>query len=160
LWCSAFIIGHVVFAFSDCDAGEVIVLFVAQFVAILIPHGFAMRMGNRAEEWTNLDLRRYWPGAWVLKVGIKDHLLQDFLGMMSVGLLRGAAVYLPMLFFNYTEISLILAAVLAGFLQPLFYFIGSKIPVASLGNHKQSTEWGEFLIGLQWAICEAVLIWM
>lgn len=175
LWSFSFLIAYLA---TDAVDGNInfpaaAAVFVLQFVSILaIPHGFAMNMGRWYKPWSlmprikvmtlfgkDITLPKYWP-AWFFPqysqsewtaLPMWKRTLLDFGGMGIVGLLRGAMVFLPTIAFGISPLVAI-AAFLAQLWQPVAYFVGYYIPFKSLNNTPNSVEWGEFLIGLGWAV--------
>ena len=115
-------------------------------------------MGKRTQTWASmppipfigsLTIPKWWPGApfyWV-----KNFTVQDFLGMMCVGALRGAIVFLPVMYLGGSEVGAIAAAIITALWQPLAYLIGTRlIPFNVWTNTGYSSTWGEFLVPVGW----------
>lgn len=136
------------------------------FLEILIPHAFAQRMGSRIDDWKTLQpislgtifghaltVPKWWPAYWMK--GFMDKLTfiqQDIIGMASTGCLRGILVFLPLIPLGLSIYAALAAAILQGITQPVSYLIGRCTPFAAFGNPPKSVEWGEFYIGIGWAV--------
>ena len=96
LWAFVFAMGWPILGFAHGSPPIIWIatmVFVGQFIAILIPHAFAQNAGFRTITWAQQPWTKWWPGAAFYYV--KNYFVQDFFGMMCVGLLRGCIVFLP-----------------------------------------------------------------
>lgn len=130
--------------------------FVTQFIAMLIPHAFAQNAGFRVITWAQQPWTKWWPGAAFYYV--KNFFAQDFLGMMCVGALRGAIVFLPTIALGASPVGAIAAAVTTMLWQPCAYWLGYRTPWTMWTNTANSSRWGEFFVPIGWAVALAVSI--
>lgn len=168
VWAAFFSLGSIVFLLPDFLPSIFLLLFVGAFLATEIPHGFAQNAGFRTIKWDNMNpipfigkitLLKWWPAFWMS--GFKDKLsfaVQDALGMASVGFIRGILVFMFVLRIHF--FGALIAILTTTVWQPFAYWLGQKIPFATLGNTAHSTEWGEFLIGPGWALALAAALWV
>lgn len=153
IWSFAVMVAYTMDALDDFNAYVAGWMIFGSFIAIVIPHAFAQRMGNRTDAWTDLFWTKWWPAYWLKPLlNTLSPIDQDFIGMASVGLLRGAAVFLPTVFFGYSAFLAITAMLLTAAWQPWSYYVGYKIPWNLWTNAANSSQWGEFGIGIGWAI--------
>ena len=125
---------------------------VLSFIAILIPHAFAQRMGKRTDSWETLPWSKWWPVFWMKPVlRYLTNLDQDFIGMSVVGLLRGLIVFIPPYLLGWTHSSVV-SVMLTMLWQPMSYVVGWHTPWTLWTNPARSAQWGEFYIGIGWAI--------
>lgn len=159
-WAFSFAIGFLAFTYRNPAGWLVLLLFAMQFLAILIPHAFAQRMGNRTEDWTTLPGKKWWPAMWLYPfMKWTPFVVQDFLGMATVGFLRSLVVFIvpfvlshffPITFPGITMAGTAIAVAINTAWQPLSYVIGPLIPFKIWDNDANSVPWGEFLIGFGW----------
>ncbi len=162
VWAFVFSAGYIILALTNTQSFVLAYLLFAAFVAILIPHGFAQRMGNRDNTWQEAtgSWQKYWPGYWVVWIKNLSNLQQDFLGMLSVGILRGFVVFAPTLFLGTSFIGVLAAIVTTSLGQTFSYYVGWKFPLSIWGNTAKSSEWGEFFVGVIWAISLSLFVWL
>ena len=166
MWSGAFALGYLVLSGNTYHGYTTLWFIVAAYVQLLIPHAFCMNMGRWEVPWSAQPFIRYWPGAWLPQYSQTDwHNLEpskrtrlDFLGMLSVGLLRGVIVFAPTLFLGHTGVSVLFATVLTTLLMPFSYLLGLFIPWQLLDNPPRSVAWGEFSVGIVWAVALAALV--
>lgn len=159
IWAFVFAMGCPILSFvhgAPPILGIAAVFFVAQFIAILIPHAFAQNAGHRTITWAQQPWTKWWPGAAFYYV--KNYFVQDYCGMMCTGLLRGAIVFLPTIFLGASPIGAVLATVITMFWQPTAYWLGYKVPWSIWTNTANSSTWGEFFVPIGWAIALVVSI--
>ena len=145
-------------------------LTVGALLEIYIPHGFAQNMGDRTQTWDampritvfgSVTLPKWWPAIWMAP--FKDKLgftTQDFLGMGTVGLIRGLIVFAPTLFLGCSLVGVLFATALATIWQPLSYWVGYRTPFTLWTNTANSSTWGEFYVPIGWALALAGLLWL
>lgn len=160
IWAFVFAMGCPILGFvhaSPAILGIAAWLFVGQFIAILIPHAFAQQAGHRTTPWTQMGTwTKWWPGAPFVE--LTDYPLQDFLGMMCVGALRGAIVFLPTILLGAPVAGALLAALMTAWWQPMAYWVGYKVPWSIWTNTANSSTWGEFFVPIGWAVALVVSI--
>jgi hypothetical protein len=143
---------------------------VGQFIAMLIPHAFAMNAGKRTQAWIDMPrlqfigtitLPKYWPAFWLKPfLPYLSNTQQDLIGMATVGLLRGLIVFMPPV-----ALGAPLVPSLAGWLftmawQPLAYLAGRFTPMAWFLNTPYSAMWGEFYTPIGWAFSVGLAVWL
>ena len=69
-------------------------------------------------------------------------------------------VFGPTLFLGFSIAGVLSAMVLNTLWQPLSYYIGWYVPFTLFGNPARSANWGEFGIGIGWALALAGLVWL
>ena len=137
-------------------------LAVGALIEIFIPHAFAQNMGDRTITWQQMGTwTKYWPGLWLEPFLSKmGYTTQDFLGMLTVGLLRGITVFVPTLFLGLSIVGVLFATALATIWQPLSYWVGYRTPFTLWTNTANSSTWGELYIGIGWALALAGVLWL
>lgn len=161
-WGISFSIGYLACSLDRTNPWMAAFFVFSQFIAMLIPHAFAMNMGKRTQLWIdmtaikvfgNFTLPKWWPAYW-LKPFLTDlnFFEQDFIGMQTVGLLRGLVVFGLPIALGWIGLTAGLIAVVINMLwQPLSYTLGNMIPLNIWTNKAYSSTWGEFLIAFGWA---------
>jgi hypothetical protein len=161
LWATSFGLGAAVMPAPTFHWGVILWLIVGALIEISIPHAFAQNMGRWNASWESQGLAKYWPGYFVsLIVPDTNRTLRDILGMGCTGLLRGVIVFVPTLFLHCSIVGVLSATVLTMMMQPLCYWVGWYTPVTLWSNAAKSSQWGEFYIGIGWAIALAMLLWL
>jgi hypothetical protein len=171
-WAFSFAAGYLMFTIPH----QSIFLFgwyvIGSFIAIVaIPHAFAQNMGNRSQTWAQmppiplflgLTVPKWWPGFPVAYISapteVQLFFRQDFFGMMCTGFLRGVIVFIPTLWFGGNFIGSIAATAITTVWQPFAYWLGFKIPFILWDNAANSSEWGEFLVPVGWALALLVSV--
>lgn len=173
IWAITFGLGYILLSVQNIDFRLLGVYIAGAFVEILIPHAFAQNMGRFGRPWTlgagnvALPWSKYWPGSWLphdysltewqaLSGTFKFWL--DFLGMTSTAILRGIVVFFPAVYFGVSWTQALVAAGITALWQPLSYAIGWHVPLNWFGNTKDDATWGEFFVGIGWAIALAVTV--
>lgn len=174
-WALSFSIGFLAINAEQHNFYLSAVLFVTQFIAMLIPHAFAQNMGHRIQAWEqmpriklwgSITIPKWWPAYW-MKLFIDDlsYFEQDFLGMGTVGLLRGLLVfgipfvlglYFP-IFFGINYLIFVICVAISTIWQPIAYTLGPLVPFSIWTNQANTPAWGEFLIPFGWWFCLLVI---
>ena len=132
-------------------AAYLISIMGASFLASNVGHGVFQGMGSQpAPEtcWFTPWLRATnWSGWKMWK-----KILYDFSGMAMVGLICGTLSYIPYGFFTHDYAHLGCAILAIAILQPTAYVIGRALYSLFPFLKVYSTEYGEALTGLAWAI--------
>ena len=169
-WGAMFTVGYGALAWQATNFFALGWYVVGQFVAMLIPHAFAMNAGKRTQAWVDMPQIRlwgttyapkYWPAFWLKPfLPYLSNTQQDLIGMAAVGLLRGLIVFMPPV-----ELGAPLVPSLAGWLftmawQPLAYLAGRFTTVSWFYNTPNSAIWGEFYIPIGWAFSVGLAVWL
>lgn len=158
-WGGAFALGYIALSGSNTNYYLALELGFAQYAAMLVPHAWVQNMGRWAtiqKKWPGFFLPGNWPSPW--NPGSPKATLHDFLGMMGVGFFRGLIVFGTMSVFAWwfdAPVSLLgclLAFVITTLWQPISYFAGYYVPWTMWDNTPRSSQWGEFGIGIGWAL--------
>lgn len=168
LWSLIFALSYTSLAAAGVNVYLAAALFVLQFAATaIVPHAWVQNMGNWGtvqRKWPGFFLPANWPATWV--PGSFDATLHDFLGMLSVGFIRGAVVFgLPLLASIWYHSPITWAAWVAAWWctalgQPLAYLLGRHVNSSLWGNAPNSAEWGEFLVGVSWALSLIIAVFL
>lgn len=167
-WAIAFSTSYMMLVFLHINWWLVAWFMFAGFIEILVPHAFAQRMGNRTDSWETLTpitvgtffgktitIPKWWPALWFEPfLPMSTPLEQDFIGMTSTGLVRGLIVFLPPYCFGVTH-SVAIPVCLTMLWQPISYAVGWITPLTLWTNPARSSQWGEFYIGIGWALALA-----
>jgi hypothetical protein len=155
-WSAAFGTGYVCLTFPQTNWFLGLWFIVGAFLEILIPHAFAQRMGHRTDSWTTLPVSKWWPAYWFKPfLATTSALEQDFLGMSMVGFIRGFIVFFPPYLIGFTS-NCVLPICIVLLWQPVSYVVGYQTPWTLWTNTAKSSTWGEFYIGIGWALALAV----
>lgn len=153
-WGLSFSIGYTALDIPNFSLWIALLFVVTGYINLLIPHAWAQNMGRWATP------QRRWPGfylplltndAWTVLKPWK-RAAYDALGMLGVGFFRGLVVFVPPVAFGAHMGAALLAILLTAIGQPICYLIGNHVPLSIWGNVKNSATWGEFLIGISWAL--------
>ena len=130
-----------------------IMVFFTSFAAIHVPHANVQNMGRWGvpqNKWPSFFFGNYTQEQWAAMTRQKKEF-SDALKMGMVGLVRGVIVFVPLLF-AYPVLNVAAAILITAVWQPLSYFVGWRTPWAVFKNQPYSAEWGEFYIGIGWAL--------
>lgn len=180
IWASAFVSAYFLTTLTGASVSMAGMLLVLQFCAqAAIPHGFAMNMGKNSQPWSvmapikvltlfgkDVTVPKYWPAYFFPQydqagwdtLPMWKRALIDFGGMAVVGAIRGAMVFFPCVVLGLSPLAALLGFVITTVWQPLSYFVGHYIPLGIFDNTPNSAEWGEFLIGVGWALSLLVFL--
>lgn len=159
-WSGSFAVGYVSLAGLHANLWLALLYGLLAFIANMVPHAFAQQMGRETAPWSLLALSKRWPAAWLPSVtqavwdgySLAKKIRRDCYAMLSVGVVRGAAVFLPGVYLGEHLLPAVVAAVVTAVMQPLAYLLGYITPFSMWGNSPRSSEWGEFYIGIGWAL--------
>ncbi len=161
-WALSFSLGYGILFQHAMNIWVAVSYFVGSLLAIYVPHGFAQNAGHRAQTWKempdivvigSITAPKWWPG--FLFLWVKNFAVQDFLGMASVGLIRGALVFLPPIAIGASVWGAVIATIITMLWQPISYWAGYKVPFTVWTNTAYSSTWGEFFVPIGWAIALA-----
>lgn len=131
----------------------VLVTVVASFVQILVPHAYPQNMGRwptPQNKWPSLFYGNYTQAEWDAMTPSQRER-SDFIKMGCVGFIRGLIVFVPLAFL-YPWFLAALSVAITAIWQPLSYYVGWRTPWAIWNNKANDAEWGEFYIGIGWAL--------
>ena len=171
-WSIGFTLGYFLLGGWKLDLLLAVWMFLGGFLEILIPHGFAQNMGKRTQTWDEmpsiplftvfgkaLTLPKWWPALWMAPFKNKlSFTWQDLLGMGTVGFMRGAIVFAPCVALGLGLLPVIAAILITAFWQPFAYWVGNRTPFNIWTNTANSSTWGEFYIGIGWALAVLVVV--
>jgi len=171
IWAASFTLGYVFLAAPAVNIPLVALLFILQFIAMLIPHAAYQNMGR----WPSPQ--KDWPAFWMPTLtqaqwdGMSScaRTTYDFFGMLSVGVFRGvivyglssAALYGAGLFLPSVGGPILLAAAaaaIAAVSQPVAYLVGKFVPFGIWGTPAYSAGWGEIGVAAGWSASLAALV--
>jgi hypothetical protein len=159
-WAGSFSLGYVALAGASTNIFLAALYGALTFAAILVPSSFAEQMGREAAPWSLSPLSKRWPAFWMPSytqaqwstfTGAKKTRI-DFYGILSAGVLRGSVVFLPSIALGAPVFQSVIAAAAVALWQPFAYLAGRFTPFRMWDNSPYSTEWGEFYIGIGWAL--------
>lgn len=149
MWCTTFLGAYFLTTGGFSWLGAL--LFLLCYLEILVPHGIGMDMGRHPEfqnKWPTFFIKVE-QSTWELWPLWKRELV-DVAQMFVIGLIRGLIVFAPLFFFNLPNLGWAIAT--QALWQPASYYLGYRIPYQVLRNAANSSEWGEFLVGIGWAV--------
>ena len=138
---------------------------VGAMLEIYVPHAAYQNMGSWAVP------QKTWPGFFLKNIatwvpGSPAAIRHDFLGMMGVGFFRGLIVFVPPLVLSIwlplhaTVVGSLLGWAISTVGQAGAYLLGRYVPFALFTNPARSAQWGEFFIGVIWALALAASVWL
>lgn len=169
LWAGKYAVSQLLVSWPDIDVIQCSLSFALMFLAIAaVPHAFAQGMGR------SISPQHAWPAFMVPPLTqvewnsftLLERALYDFIQMSGVAFVRGIIVYAPIAFITQDYAHAVRSIALITLLKPVAYAIGYEISLTiqsiflqkKLGERygsiaqARSTEWGELLTGLSWAI--------
>ncbi|MDE2097904.1 MAG: hypothetical protein KGL39_11695 [Patescibacteria group bacterium] len=161
-WSLSYALGVLFISAPSVNLWFVVYSLTAGFVAILVPHEAYMNMGRwptPQRQWPAFFLPLHTQAKWDTLTPSKK-LRNDIIGMGAVGLWRGLIAFAAGPLVGLSSIGVLSAMVLTTVWQPFAYWVGWKIPVGWFNNTPKSAMWGEFLIGVGWALAVALATWL
>lgn len=159
-WAGSFSLGYVALAGVHTNIFLAALYGALSFVAIMVPTSYAQQMGRETAPWSLSPFKKRWPAFWLPSItqaqwdaySDAKKTRRDFYAVMSSGLFRGAVTFLPAFFLGAPLFQSLIAVGAVTLWQPFSYLAGRFTPFTMWGNSPHSTEWGEFYIGIGWAI--------
>lgn len=160
IWALSMSVAYTAVFFPSVSLVACVLMFGTGYAGLMVPHAFAQRAGRRTDLWTDLPNSKWWPAFWMRPfLPSLSFASQDFIGMMSTGMLRGLIVFAPMVVLGYPLINALVGIFITAFWQPISYAVGYWIPFGLPHTTPNSSEWGEFLVGIGWAVALVFFAW-